>query len=123
MTKSERAEELFNSGLNCAQAVFAAFCEEYGIDKETALKMTAGMGRGFRSGEICGAAAGAVMVIGLKHGDDKRMCAAKTDAFLNEFKNANNSIVCRELLEIRAENKRKCIDLVMSAADILEYLL
>ena len=36
-THSEYAKELFLKGYNCSQAVFAAFCDETGVDTETAL--------------------------------------------------------------------------------------
>ena len=38
MSKGDIAKELFEGGCNCSQAVFCAFCEETGFDKETALK-------------------------------------------------------------------------------------
>ena len=34
----EKAHELFKQGYNCAQSVFAAFCDVTGIDFETAIK-------------------------------------------------------------------------------------
>ena len=35
---SEKAVENFKYGYNCAQSVFLAFAEDFGIDKEIALK-------------------------------------------------------------------------------------
>jgi C_GCAxxG_C_C family probable redox protein len=138
--KQEQAVAVFGGGFNCAQAVIAVFCEKYGLARETALKITCGMGGGFRSGEICGAASGAVLVIGLKYGqyiagdkDAKKNCYAKTKEFLKAFKEKNTSIVCREILkcnvgtkeghEQAASNnlfKTTCVDMIKSAVEILE---
>ena len=35
MTKGDKAKALFLEGYNCAQAVFGAFCEDFGFDFET----------------------------------------------------------------------------------------
>ena len=39
-----RAEELFKSGLNCAQAVYLTFAEELGLDENTAKLAASGLG-------------------------------------------------------------------------------
>ncbi|MCL2797413.1 MAG: C-GCAxxG-C-C family protein, partial [Firmicutes bacterium] len=60
MDKASKAVELFNSGCNCAQAVFSVYCDELEIDKETALKIAHGFGAGMgRLQEVCGAVTGA----------------------------------------------------------------
>lgn len=141
----ERAAELFKEGYNCSQSVFAAYSEELGMDFETALKLSASFGGGMgRLREVCGAVSGMFMVVGLKSGyssptDD----AAKANHYkliqelAQKFKEQNGSIICRNLLglskpegspvpEARTENyykKRPCVELVKSAAKILdEYL-
>lgn len=43
---TERAAELFGKGFNCSQAVFAAFCDKFGMDEKTALKAASGLGGG-----------------------------------------------------------------------------
>ena len=35
---AQRAQGLFDGGYNCAQSVLGAFCEELGLDFETAMK-------------------------------------------------------------------------------------
>ena len=37
--RSEKAVELFKSGYNCSQAVFAAYADLFGFDEDTALKV------------------------------------------------------------------------------------
>jgi C_GCAxxG_C_C family probable redox protein len=80
--KEKIASELFGTGLNCAQSVLGAFCNNYGIEQDTAFKITCGLGSGVRSAEICGAVSGAVLVIGLKYGESKRICDIKTEEFI-----------------------------------------
>jgi C_GCAxxG_C_C family probable redox protein len=142
MTKSETAVNLFNSGFNCAQSVLASFCEEYGLDQETGLKLASGLGGGFRCGEVCGAVSGAVLVIGLKYGqslaDDsasKSHCNSETVIFMERFRKDNKSCICREILgcDISTQEGREralrenlfkttCVDMVESAVGILEEM-
>lgn len=104
--RSEKAVELFKSGYNCSQAVFAAYADLFGFDEDTALKVSAGLGGGVgRSREVCGTVSAAAMLIGMKYGatdgDDtegKKLCYYKVQEFIAEFKKVNPSIVCRELL-------------------------
>ena len=140
--KQENALYLFNSGFNCAQAVFATFCEQYGIEKEKGLKLCGGFGGGVRTGEICGAVSGAVLVIGLKYGhadssdtESKSFCNAKTVEFIKLFKEKTGSVVCREILgyDISTEDgmhaahekglfKTTCADMVKISVETLEEL-
>ena len=140
---SVKAKELFDKGYNCSQAVFAAFCDETGLDFETALKLSSSFGGGMgRLREVCGAVSGIFMVIGLKYGyTDPSDKALKSDHYklirslADQFKEKNNSIICRELTgfntvhdspasEGKTEtNKHSCSDLVEQAAIILdEYI-
>lgn len=136
-SKSDIAEELFQGGFNCAQSVLFVFCEKYGLKQETAAKMSCGMGSGFRFGQICGAASGAVLVIGLKYGqantDDKQAkqrCYEKTEEFLNLFREKNSSFICRDILgcDLSTEDGLKiakpkfattCVRMVKNAVELL----
>ena len=143
---TERAAELFGKGFNCSQAVFAAFCDKFGMDEKTALKVASGLGGGVgRSREVCGTVSAAAMLIGMKYGatdgDDsegKKLCYYKVQEFIAEFKKVNPSIVCRELLGLsKGENsqpkpdernehyykKRPCVQLVEDSALALEKIL
>lgn len=142
MTKAERARELFLQGYNCAQSVFGAFCEDFGIDFEIGVKLSSGFGGGVsRRREVCGAVSGAVMVLSMKHGytdaeatAEKKELYSKVQSVLEEFEKETGSIVCRELLnlnekvsipepEARTKNyyaKRPCADLVYIAAKFVE---
>ncbi len=142
----QRAVELFKSGFNCSQSVFAAFAGEFGMDEETALKVSAGLGGGVgRAREVCGAVSGAAMLVGFKYGatdgDDaeaKARCYQVVQQIIAEFKENNPSIVCRELLELNEGantdpkpeartqqyyQKRPCVQLVEDAARAVEKVL
>ena len=107
MTREEMAVETFNGGYNCAQSVFSSFSEEFGLDRNTALRIANGFGGGVRCGEVCGAVSGATMAIGLKCGffvekdfDQKAFCNNKAFEFIEKFKEANGSMICRDILGI-----------------------
>jgi C_GCAxxG_C_C family probable redox protein len=144
MTKSEDAVASFKSGFTCSSAVFSAFSDKMGLDSETAKKIACGFGAGIsKTGNICGAVSGAIMVIGLKYGKTKMGDNAATEntraltrQFIQEFAANNGSVNCTELLgynlskvdEYEAagrENlfKTKCPEYVRDAAAILEKIL
>jgi C_GCAxxG_C_C family probable redox protein len=69
MTKSDDALGSFQSGFTCSSVVFSTFSGELGLDPDTAKKIGCGFGAGIsKTGNICGAVSGAIMVIGLKYG-------------------------------------------------------
>ena len=130
----KKAEALFVSGMNCAQSVFSAFAEEFGMEAELAAKVSVGLGGGVgRMREVCGAVTGAALVLGLKYGPDKTAVYAKVQDFIAEFKAETGAILCRDLLantnattggapEARTAEyyrKRPCAELVRLAAEIL----
>ena len=146
MTEKEKASELFLQGYNCSQSVFAAFAYRFGIDDETALKISAGLGGGVgRLREVCGAVSGAAMVIGslvsATQADDeenKKRNYELVREFTDRFTARNESIICRNLLALSASivesakpdsrtaeyyKKRPCVELVECAAKILEDLI
>jgi C_GCAxxG_C_C family probable redox protein len=122
----------FRSGLYCSQSVLGAFCEKYGMEKEEALRISCGLNSGARCADLCGAVSGAIMVIGLKYGLSKSTCNSKTEEFIKIFRERNGGMICRDLLGcdiFTPEGRAKavdeglfgtvCLDLVVSAAEIL----
>jgi C_GCAxxG_C_C family probable redox protein len=144
MSRIDKAVSNFRGDLNCAQSILGAYGPHYGLDQNTALKISTGFGGGIaRFGRTCGAVAGAYMTIGLKYGmgenDDKEL-KEKTyhviREFSRKFQENNGSVLCKELLgcdintpegiEYFTQNElfeRKCIQCVKNAAEILEELL
>lgn len=138
MTHEEKAESLFMSGLNCAQAVFGAFAEDFAINDELAAKISSGFGGGVgRLREVCGAVTGATLALGLKFGPDKAVVYPKVQAFAAAFKAETGSLVCRDLLAGTAATtggapeartpayyaKRPCVKLVKLAVRKVEEVM
>ena len=146
MSKGDIAKQNFMNGYNCSQAVLLAFCEDFGLEKETALKISEPFGGGMgRMREVCGTVTGMFMVIGLAMGNDnskdnttKKNVYKSVQELAAKFKEDNCSIICRELLGLQKANKesyvpsertneyykkRPCPELCKYAADILEEYL
>ena len=101
MNREEIAKENFNSGMNCAQAVVAAFSDLLGKDAETLVNAALSFGGGLgRQGELCGTVSGMSIVAGALYGEGASKGAHY--AFIRElcdrFRDETGSIVCRELL-------------------------
>jgi len=142
--KSEQAVRKFRKGFNCSQAVLSVYAEEFGLCRETALKIACGFGGGMgRMGLTCGAVTGAFMVIGLKYGNvdaNEKEIKEKTYGLVREFarrfEKRNGSSICRELLGcdisepegLRSAKENGlftsvCPGLVRDAVEILEEML
>lgn len=102
----ERAVSLFKSGYNCSQSVVVAYADYFGLDEQTAMRVSASFGGGMgRLREVCGAVSGSFMLAGLKYSStDPSDKEAKTKNYTvvqelaEKFRQHNGSIICRELL-------------------------
>ena len=140
---ADKARELFNDGYNCSQAVLGTFAEDAGLDVKTALRLSAPFGGGMgRMREVCGTISGATFVLSMLYGysdpkdfANKKSIYCDVQSVANKFKEANGSIICRELLgldkaaktpptpEKRTQQyykKRPCADLCSDCAGFLE---
>ncbi len=114
--------------LNCAETVLYAANEEYclSLSPET-LKSVAGFGGGMAIEEVCGAATGAVAVIGImftrERAHESDRIKNLTGEFMNAFYEKLGTYSCKELKEkYRTEDKR-CLSMVQAAADILDEIV
>ena len=106
MAKAEDAVALFQQGFTCSQALLSVFAQDFGLDRDMALRILQGFGAGIAyTDDTCGAVSGAIMVIGLRYGriraDDivaKEKTYAVVREFLREFKKRNGSVDCTGLL-------------------------
>lgn len=105
MTHKQKALELFSKKIYCSQAVLASFSAELGLDEEQALLIGSCFGGGMCKAEVCGACTGALMALGLRHGQCRVGDTAGREradrvaaAFLEAFAAKNGSYICRELL-------------------------
>jgi len=144
IAKSEQAVSCFKEGFCCSQAVLSVYCEQFGLSRQTALKIARGFGGGMgRMAQTCGAVTGAFMVIGLKYGaadardkQSRERTYELVREFARRFEKRNGSIICKELLgcdislpegaRIAKENglfTSVCPGLVQDAAEILEEII
>ena len=106
--RAEQAVTYFKSGYNCAQAVYMAYADFFGMEPKTAAVIAAPMGAGIgRMREVCGTVSGAALIAGLAIPCDnptdmaaKTRCYALVQQVADRFREANGSIICRELLGI-----------------------
>ena len=141
MTRSENARlNMVESKMNCAQSVLTAFCEDLGLDKTPALRMSRGFGGGMgRTGKTCGAVTGACMVIGLAEPKSARegieAVYTRIQEFQRRFREIYGSTECSDLIgcdlsspdglaKARAEGlfTKACPEFVRTAVEILEEL-
>ncbi len=145
MKHSDKAEELFRQGYNCAQSTTAAFAEDFGLEPCFVLKSTAGFGAGIGGlRETCGAVGAMAYLAGLHVGpypagdiETKTRLYDLIKRMVHAFTERHGTICCRELLEKAsctfnpdpsertAEYYaiRPCARIVASAADIIARTL
>lgn len=145
MSNTDLAVAHFEEGFSCSQAVLSAYAPALGLDRETALRIAGAFGGGMgRMGEVCGAVAGAMMVIGLKYGQTtvedeqaKEKSYELAREFATRFRARNNGCIkCRELLGCEIDTPEGlrmarekglfttlCPKFVYDAAKIVEQLL
>jgi C_GCAxxG_C_C family probable redox protein len=137
------AVELFSEGHACSQAVVIAHADDLGLDHAQAARIAAGFAAGMRVGGVCGAATGALMVLGLALCDascvePKRRAtiATATSEFMAEFRERCGALDCTEIIGydlstpegLRAAKEQGlfasvCAPVVRHAAEILEEML
>jgi C_GCAxxG_C_C family probable redox protein len=144
--RKEKAMEFHKKGLNCAQAVLGAFAADFNFDEKTAFKIACGFGAGMgRLQYTCGAVTGAIMVLGLKHGnisegetylDIKKRTYEAVRHLADEFKKKHNALGCMELLGLNLNDEAQfkeykdrnlsvtiCEKCIVDAVSILEEML
>jgi len=126
LSVQEESIRLHDCGFNCAQSVLAALGSYTGLDEKTALSVSGGFGGGVRCGEICGAASGAVMALGLafpyadgEDADAKARIAKLTVAMNRDFIKQFGYIRCQDL----KRNGIPCDELIAWAARHAEEII
>jgi len=127
----EKALDYFKNGYSCSESVIQSAIDEGLCDKSLLSAATAFSG-GMSSGCLCGAVAGAQMVLGSCFGRDngcgnENNARAKAKEFIEEFKKNHKATCCKVLtagLEFTSpERKQNCAILVGECAEILEKLV
>jgi C_GCAxxG_C_C family probable redox protein len=142
--RASEAVTAFRWGYSCSMAIFSAYAPAFGLDVETAARIASPFGAGIsKTGEICGAVSGALMVIGLsqeleaiRDPSSREKVYTLAMRFIDEFTARNTSVNCTELVGYdlsdpkqyaEAREKKvfatKCSKLVRDAGEILEGIL
>jgi len=142
--KSSDALHLFRNGFNCAQSVVSVFAKDYEIDKVTLRLLSSGFGGGMGGMQnVCGAASGAFMILGLEYGyadvsenHKKPQLYDIIQDFSKEFSKQNGHMRCYDLLgcdlnteegkEFFHKNELKeavCVKCVKNSVELLEKFL
>lgn len=125
----EKAKKYFLEGYSCSESIVKASIDEHLVDKNL-LPVSTVFSGGMSSGCLCGAVAGAQLVLGFNFGMDNvknnpKIARQKAKEFMNKFKEKRKTTCCRALtigLE-GAARKQNCAMLVEECAEILEKLV
>lgn len=106
MERVDRAVQMFRDGYSCAQALLASFGPGFGLDRDLALKVSAPFAGGVsRTDGLCGAATGALLVLGLacgptdpEDGEGKDRIRNLTQEFLRRYEQRKGSTLCTDIL-------------------------
>jgi C_GCAxxG_C_C family probable redox protein len=131
MERVEKALANHKKGYNCAQSVVCAYCGVFGIDEETAFRMSEAYGFGMGDMDACGAVTAMAMVTGMKESDGntsspatKKVCYKKMKQLIEEFKKKNATINCREIKGVdTGQVLRSCDGCIEDAFMIIEESL
>lgn len=119
---SDRAEAHFRSGYNCAEAVFLAATETFGLSLGPKdVRLATGFGGGLGRGDVCGALSGAVLALGAAVGrvdptQAQDSFKALREEIVTAFEEEFHSTCCRDL---RTEEREDCVAYVRKAAAAL----
>ena len=134
----------FVDGYSCAQSLLSVYGPELGLDEAMALKIASPLGGGLsRTDGPCGAATGAILVLGCALGHDgpdddegKERIRLLTQEFLRRYEERKGSTMCTDILghdlsvpavaeRVSEEglSKEPCPAAVRTAAELLEELL
>lgn len=103
-SKVNEALERHQKGYNCAQAIVCTYCNEFGIDEQTAYRMAESFGFGMGIQSVCGALSGALMMLGLKNsggleniGKTKGSTYRYARELATDFESQVHSFLCSEI--------------------------
>jgi len=125
------AKDFFNNGYSCSESILKAAASEGHLSEEM-VKLATVFSGGMSSGCLCGALAGAQLVISSKFGrcdssESPVECKAKAKDLLETFKETHKFTCCKALsgkYEFSSPERRKnCATLVEDAAKILDKII
>jgi len=141
MKRVDLAVACFKQGFSCSQAILSTYGPLYGLNCETALRVSRGFGGGMGAlGLTCGALTGAFMVLGLMYDSAEPAAKEKVVNFIaqisDRFVERHGAMACRELIgcDLKSEAGRRrfqelnliethCVKFVRDAAEFLEGIV
>lgn len=144
MSHEEKVYTKLKQHYHCAQAIFATYASDYGMDQETAYRTMACFAAGMYTGSVCGCVTAALAVLGLVYGfsdtkdREREIFGTKiAEEFVDRFQERmEGKFNCADILEnnistaegmasIRREGmiKKKCAQAIQTSIEILEDML
>lgn len=144
MSYEEKVYTKLKQHYHCAQAIFATYASDYGMDQETAYRTMACFAAGMYRGSVCGCVTAALAVLGLVYGfsdtkdREREIFGTKiAEEFVDRFQERmEGKFNCADILEnnintaegmasIRREGmiKKKCTQAIQTSIEILEDML
>lgn len=144
MSHEEKVYTKLKQHYHCAQAIFATYASDYGMDQETAYRTMACFAAGMYTGSVCGCVTAALAVLGLDYGfsdtkdREREIFGTKiAEEFVDRFQERmEGKFNCADILEnnistaegmasIRREGmiKKKCTQAIQTSIEILEDML
>lgn len=128
---NELAKDFYHQGYSCSESVLKAAAQK-GYIPEELVKLSTAFSGGMSSGCLCGAIAGAQLIISYNFGrselgEDSSECRTKARFFVEEFKKKHKFTCCKALSSkyefSSIERKANCTLLVEDSAKIVEHIL
>lgn len=126
---SDLAPKYFlEEGYSCSESIAKA-AVEIGLAKEEIISIATSFSGGMGSGCLCGAVAGAQMIIGLMHGKNKdNKARALAKEFYQRFTQKHKVTCCKILTKDfkdfhSQERKQHCANMVFECSKILDEIL
>ena len=126
-----KASEYFNNGYSCSESMIMWAVDEGLVSKEI-LPLATSFSGGMGVGCLCGAVAGAQMIIGSQFGRENKVgneviARAKAKELIQRFMETHKATCCRILtkgLEMGSpERKAHCTNMVESCEKLVEELI
>ena len=124
LKKAEELRAIVTPHYNCAQSVLVPFAKDCGLTEAQAYKVGACFGAGMKSGYVCGAVTGCLMVLGMLDKNENEL----TQKVLADFKARHQGCLnCTELLKVNEDagkpKKPHCDGLVYEMIKEIEKIL
>jgi len=126
-----KATEYFNNGYSCSESIIMELADKGVVPREL-LSLATPFSGGIGSGCLCGAIAGAQLVIGYLFGrennqENDNIARSLAKEFMDEFKKKHRVTCCRILtsgLDMASpERKAHCTNMVEDCSKILNHII